>query len=398
MSVTSPIYYDPYDYEIDANPHPIWKRMRDEAPVYYNDTHDFYALTRFDDVWDASIDHDTFSSAHGTVLEVIGREVNRAPMMIWLDPPDHTQLRKLVGRAFTPRRMNELETRIRELCVEYLDPHIGSSGFDFVEDFGARLPVMVIGALLGVPKEEQDQVREWTDQLLHIEPGETQMNPFSKNASVLLKEVFEREIEKRRRQPQDDLMSDLLASEIERDDGTLRRLTNEELHAFVALLSGAGNETVARLLGWAGVTLANFPGERAKLAADFRRIPNGVEELLRFEAPSPIQARYVTRDVELHGTTIPEGAKAALITAAAGRDEREYPDADIFDIERRLTRHVAFGFGIHFCLGASLARMEGRVALEETLRRFPEWDVEEDQLEMVHTSTVRGYARVPLRL
>jgi cytochrome P450 len=392
------LYYDPYDYAIDANPHPIWRRMRDEAPVYYNEKFDFYALSRFQDVWDASINHEAFSSAHGTVLEVIGETVNRAPMMIWLDPPDHTQLRNLVGRAFTPRRIGELEARIRELCAEYLDPHIGSSGFDFVEDFGARLPVMVIGALLGVPKEEQAQVRRWTDQLLHIEPGAAQMNTGPDGAAGNLKEVFEREIQKRRRKPQDDLMSDLVASEIELEDGSKRQLTNGELHAFVALLSGAGNETVARLLGWAGLTLARFPQQRASLVANPALIPNAVEELLRFEAPSPIQARYVTRDVELHGMTIPKGAKAALLTASAGRDEREYPAPDNFDVERKFTRHVALGFGVHFCLGASLARMEGRVALEETLKRFPQWDVDTAGLEMVHTSTVRGYARVPVRL
>ena len=395
--MTKPIYYDPYDYEIDADPHPIWKRMRDEAPVWYNETHDFWALSRFEDVWDASTDHDTFSSAHGTVLEVIGEAVNESPMMIWLDPPDHTALRKLVSRAFTPRRIAELEARIRQLCAAYLDPWVGSSGFDYIEEFGARLPAMVIGALLGVPEEDQDQVRRWSDAVLHIEPGETLRNVGSKNAGQLLQELYQREIRKRRENPQDDLMSDLLESEIETEDGKRRRLTDEELQAFIALLSGAGNETVARLLSWAAVTLAKFPEQRAKLVADPTKIPGGVEELLRYEAPSPIQARYVTRDVEFHGITIPQGAKAALITASAGRDEREYPDPDNFDVERTFTRHVAFGFGIHFCLGASLARMEGRVALEETLKRFPEWDVDAAGLGMVHTSTVRGFQHVPIR-
>lgn len=396
--MTKSLYYDPYDYEIDADPHPIWKRMRDEAPVWYNEKYDFWALSRFEDVWDASIDHETFSSAHGTVLEVIGENVNRAPMMIWLDPPDHTSLRKLVGRAFTPRRIAELEARIRQLCGEYLDPWVGTSGFDYIEEFGARLPVMVIGALLGVPEEDQDQVRRWSDDVLHIEPGETMQNVGSKSAGQMLQEIFQREIRKRRDQPQDDLMSDLLASEIEAEDGTRRRLTDEELHAFISLLSGAGNETVARLLSWAAVTLARFPEERAKLVADPAKIPGGIEELLRYEAPSPIQARYVTRDVEFHGVTIPKGAKAALITASAGRDEREYPDADSFRVERDFTRHIAFGFGIHFCLGASLARMEGRVALEETLKRFPQWDLDEAGMRMVHTSTVRGFQHVPIRL
>ena len=395
---TSPseLYYDPYDYEIDANPHPIWHRLREEAPLYYNEKLDFYALSRFDDVWDASIDHETFSSAHGTVLEVISDNVNYGPMMIWLDPPDHTQLRKLVGRAFTPRRIRSLEERIRELCGAYLDPLVEQGHFDFVEDFGARLPVMVIGALLGLPADQQEQVRAWTDSLLHIEPGETQLNVNSQDASRNLRELFQREITARRQAPRDDLMSDLLASEIELPDGKRRRLNDEELHAFVALLSGAGNETVARLLGWAGVVLADYPDQRARLVEDPSLIPNGIEELLRFEAPSPIQARYVTRPIVLHGHEVPAGAKMALMTGSAGRDPREYSEPDTFDVGRSFSRHVAFGFGIHFCLGASLARMEGRVALEEALRRFPRWEIEKDRLEMVHTSTVRGYARVPI--
>lgn len=392
----SEIYYDPYDYAIDANPHPVWARLREESPLYYNEKLDFYALSRFQDVWDASIDHATFSSAHGTVLEVISDNVNYGPMMIWLDPPDHTQLRKLVGRAFTPRRISSLEERIRQLCANYLDPLADRDRFDFVEDFGARLPVMVIGALLGLPEDQQEQVRAWTDSLLHIEPGETQLNTTSQDASRNLQELFQREITARRKNPRDDLMSDLLASEIELADGTRRRLNDEELHAFVALLSGAGNETVARLLGWAGVVLARHPDQRRRLVDDPSLIPNSIEELMRFEAPSPIQARYVTRPVVWHGQEVPAGAKIALMTGAAGRDPREYPEPDTFDVGRSFSRHVAFGFGIHFCLGASLARMEGRVALEEVLRRFPQWEIDEDLLEMVHTSTVRGYARVPV--
>jgi cytochrome P450 len=394
----SDLYYDPYDYAIDANPHPVWQRLREEAPLYYNDKLDFYALSRFDDVWDASIDHDTFSSAHGTVLEVISDNVNYGPMMIWLDPPDHTQLRKLVGRAFTPRRIRSLEERIRELSADYLDPLVEQGRFDFVEDFGARLPVMVIGALLGLPADQQEQVRAWTDSLLHIEPGETQLNVNSQDASKNLRDLFQREITARRKAPRDDLMSDLLASEIDLPDGKRRRLNDEELHAFVALLSGAGNETVARLLGWAGVVLAQYPDQRARLVEDPSLIPNGIEELLRYEAPSPIQARYVTRPIVLHGQEVPAGSKIALMTGSAGRDPREYPDADTFDVGRTFSRHVAFGFGIHFCLGASLARMEGRVALEEVLRRFPRWEIDEARLEMVHTSTVRGYARVPVSI
>lgn len=389
--------YDPYDYAIDADPHPTWRRMRDAFPVYRNESLDFYALSRFADVMSASLDDETFSSAYGTVLELMTDEPGRSPMMIWQDRPEHTRLRKLVSRAFSPRRIAELEPRIREICRGHLDPLVDGGGFDYVADFGAKLPVMVISSLLGVPVEDQDTIREWTDALLHRDPGEIDGSGRHQRASEQLWGYFARYVAERRRQPRDDMMTDLIRAEVELDDGTKRRLGDDELLAFIGLLSGAGNETVARLLGWAGTVLARFPEERARLVADRALIPNAVEELLRYEAPSPVQARRLTRDVALHGQTLPAGARVLLLTGSAGRDEREYPDADRFDVTRRIDRHVSLGYGTHFCLGASLARLEGRVALEETLARFPVWDVDFAATEMVHTSTVRGFAKVPIR-
>jgi len=394
----SDLYYDPYDYVIDEDPHPTWKRMRDEAPVYRNDRYDFWALSRFRDVLDASLDDGCFSSAYGTVLELIGDEPNASPMMIFKDRPEHTQLRKLVSRGFSPRRIAGLEPEIRAIACRYLDQQVGRSGFDYLEDFGARLPVMVISTLLGVPEEDREDIRHWTDALLHRDEGQTDMAEKHEEVSQNLWGYFAQYVAERRRSPQDDMMTDLVQAEIHLDDGGTRKLTDVELLAFIGLLSGAGNETVARLLGWAATTLARNPGERRKLVEDPAKIPNAVEELLRYEAPSPVQARKLVRPVELHGTKLPAGAKVLLLTGSAGRDGREYADPDRFDVERRIERHVSLGYGTHFCLGASLARMEGRVALEETLRRFPEWDVEWDETERVHTSTVRGYAKVPIRL
>jgi cytochrome P450 len=391
------VYYDPYDYEIDADPHAAWRRLRDEAPLYRNDRYDFWALSRFQDVYDASVDWRTFSSARGTVLELMDK-LPEPRSMIFQDPPEHEALRKLVSRAFSPRRIAELEARVRELVLGYLDPLVGSGGFDFVADFGARLPAMVIGSMLGVPREDQERIRLWTDEVLHRDPGETDVSPRMKAVQRELWGYFWTYIQDRRRAPRDDMMTDLLEAEIASDDGGRRRLTDPEVLTFIALLSGAGNETVARLLGWAGFLLARNPGERAKLVADAARIPNAVEELLRYEAPSPVQARSLTRDVELHGTVVPAGSRILLVTGSAGRDEREFDAPDDFRVERRIERHVSFGYGIHFCLGASLARMEGRIALEETLRRFPEWTIDEDAAEMVHTSTVRGWAKLPVRV
>jgi cytochrome P450 len=398
----TPPYYDPYDAGIDANPYPVWKQLRDDAPLYYNEQHDFYALSRFADVHSASLDWQSYSSARGTVLEMI----DNAPrpntdaddgygMMIFMDPPRHDELRRLVSRAFTPRRVASLEGRTRELCAHFLDPQRDGTGFDFVEDFAAKIPTMIIGAMLGVPDEDQDQLRIWVDLMMRLEPDGISTEKL--DAIERFSRYMEALVEDRRDTPRDDMVSDLLAAEITRDDGTTRRLDHREVMAFFTLLEIAGSETTARLLGWASVLLARHPDQRAKLVADRALVPNAVEELLRYEPPSPIQARLVTRPVEWHGLAVPAFSKLALLTGSAGRDEREYRDPDRFDIERNFDRHVTFGYGVHFCLGANLARLEARVVLEETLDRLPEWHVDEAEVELVRTSTVRGPVRVPVR-
>ncbi len=396
--LSSDLYYDPYDYAIDANPHPVWKRMRDEAPVYYNEKYDFYAFSRFEDVMEASLDAKTYSSAYGTVIELMTDEPGDSPLMIFQDAPKHTQLRKLVSRAFSPRQVGKLEGNVRKLARGYLDPLVGSGGFDYLQDFGAKLPVMVISTLLGIPEEDREQVREWTDALLHREEDKPGGDHTHAEVSEQLWGYYARYVDKRRKAPKDDMISLLMQAELELADGTKRRLDNTELLAFIGLLSAAGNETVARFLGWACTLLDRHPEQRAMLAANPAAIPKAVEEILRYEAPSPVQGRRTTREVERHGVVIPEKAKITLLTASAGRDEREYPDADRFDVTRKIDRHVTLGYGTHFCLGASLARLEARVALEETLSRFPEWEVVWDEIEWVHTSTVRGYDKVPIRL
>ncbi len=391
--------WDPFDTDIDTDPYEIWRRMRDEAPVYRNETYDFYALTRFADVEAAHRDPATFSSAHGTVLELMGPEpIINAEMMIFTDPPLHTRLRSLASRAFTPRRVSQLEARVREICGELLDRQVGGDGFDYVQDFGAQLPSMVISALLGVPDAEREEVRHYIDEVFYIEPGVGMINDRSFAAQIWLHEYLARQLERRRAHPVDDMMSDLAHAEITDDDGSTRRLTDEQAVAFANLLVSAGTETVARMLGWAAVVLDDNPEARAELAADSNLLPGAIEELLRYEAPSPVQGRWTTRDVELHDTVIPQGSKVLLLTGAAGRDERKFPDADRFDVHRPIDHHVSFGYGIHFCLGAALARLEGRVALEETLRRFPTWTVDRDRSVRLHTSTVRGYQQVPIVL
>ena len=395
--VASDIYYDPYDYAIDEHPHPVWKRLRDESPVYYNDKYDFYALSRFDDVRSASMNWQTFRSGKGSVLELIRNPemLELVKTILFMDPPEHDRLRGLVNRVFTPRRVSILEDRIRDLCARYLDPMVGSGGFDYVQDFGAKLPMMVIGAMLGVPVEDQDDIRLFSDDMLHRDEGQTEQDVTS---TMALMQYFGAAATLRRYHPRDDLMSDLVHAELPTDEGGSRQLDDGELMRFLNILAAAGNETVARLLSWAAVTLARHPDQRAEMAADPSLIPNAVEELLRYEAPSPVQARWVEADVDYHGQTIPAGSVALLLTGSAGHDERVYPDPDRFDIHRSFEQHVSLGVGIHFCLGAALARLEARVALEETLKRFPTWDVDFDRAELVRTSTVRGYHRVPVVL
>jgi len=394
-------YYDPYDADIDADPHPTWKRLRDEAPLYYNERYGFYALSRYDDVLAASLDWQTYSSARGTVLEMIdtspqldGFSPYGGRMMIFMDPPPHDELRKLVSRAFTPRRVAVLEGRARELCQELLEAQADTSEFDYLEDFAARIPTMLIGALLGVPNQDQNQLRIWADLMLRYEPEG--VSPEKLDGMQRLNEYMTEFVRERQRHPRDDMVSDLIASEITVADGTTRKLSFEDVMAFFTLLQVAGSETTARLLGWAAVLLARHPDQRAKLRADRGLIANAVEELLRYEAPSPIQARFVTRDAEWYGRTVPSHSKIALLTGSAGRDERKYPDPDRFDVERKFDRHVSFGYGIHFCLGANLARLEGRVVIDETLSRLRDWHVDESKVEFVRTTTVRGPARVPI--
>ncbi len=388
--------WDPFDESLKADPHAVWRRMRDEAPVYYNEQYGFWALSRFEDVERAHREPKLYSSAHTTVLESMTEEAQREGMMIFLDPPEHTVLRRLVSKAFTPRRVAELENEIRGICTGLLDAQQGRETFDYVADFGARLPATVIAALLGVPPADREEVRQHIDQLFHIEPGAGMANEVSAQAGLWLYTYIGEQIAERQQKPRDDMFTDLVQAELVDSDGVTRHLTPLEGTEFGILIVSAGTETVARLLGWAGLLLAEHPDQRAELARDPSLIPNAVEELLRYESPSPVQGRWLTQATELHGHVIPVDSKVLLLTGSAGRDEREYPEADRFDIRRNFRLHVAFGYGVHFCLGAALARMEGKIALEETLKRYKNWVVDKEHAVLLHTSTVRGYQKLPI--
>lgn len=392
----SELYWDPFDVSAKGDPHQIWSRMRRQAPVYRNQQHDFWALSRFSDVDAAHRDPQTFSSAHGTVLELMSEAVLAPGLMIFMDPPGHTYLRRLVSRAFTPRRIAMLEPGIRALCASLLRKQQKGEYFDFVQDFGARIPAAVIADLLGVPPSDQEPVRVLIDQTFHLEPDVGMANEESVAAMDQLTSYVSDQLAERQTRPRDDMFTELIRGEVFDEEGRVRRLSLDEATMFAVLLASAGTETVARLIGWAGLVLADHADQRTELASDPGLIGGALEELLRYEAPSPVQGRWTTQAVELHGCTIPANSRVLLLTGSAGRDEHHFADPDRFDIHRAIDHHVSFGYGIHFCLGAALARLEGRVALEEVLRRFPEWTVDKENAVALHTSTVRGYSKLPV--
>ncbi len=389
------LYYDPFDFEIDADPYPVWRRLRDEQPLYYNERYDFYALSRFADVERALVDWRTYSSAKGTVLELIKSNMELPPgSIIFEDPPNHDLHRGLLSRVFTPRKMSAIEPKVREFCAQTLDPLEGAGGFDFIRDLGAQMPMRTIGMLLGIPEQDQEALRDKIDDGLRLEDGT--MPDFDTSHAESQAGVFEEYIDWRAEHPADDLMTELLQAEYEDTEGVRRRLTRKEVLSYVNLLAAAGNETTTRLIGWTGKVLADHPDQRRELVEDRSLVPGAIEELLRFEPPSPVQARYVTADVEHHEQVVPEGSVLLLLNASGNRDERKFPDADRFDVRRKIDHHLSFGYGIHFCLGAALARLEGRVALDEVLQRFPEWEIDTDNAVQARTSTVRGWEKLPV--
>ncbi len=388
------IYYDPFDIEIDKDPHPIWRRMREEAPLWYNETFNFHALSRFEDVERAMVDWDTYRSGRGSILEVLLANIELPPGMILMeDPPGHDVHRGLMSRVFTPKKMNLLEPKVREFCARTLDPLVGSGGFDFVADLGAQMPMRTIGMLLGIPEKDQEAIRDQLDEGMRLdENGDGRVfEGYDSDESQ-----FAEYIDWREKNPSDDLMTELLNAEFEDETGTTRRLTRTEVLTYVGLIAGAGNETSTRLIGWTGKLLAEHPDQRRELVSDRSLIPNAIEELLRYEAPSPVQGRWVTKDVEHHGQTVPANSIMILLNGSANRDDRQFAEGDRFDIHRNIGHHLSFGYGIHFCLGAALARLEGRVALDEVLNRFPDWEVDWDHAVQAHTRTVRGWERMPV--
>ncbi|OBI12282.1 cytochrome [Mycobacterium sp. E2327] len=391
---TAKVYYDPFDFEIDDDPYPIWKRLRDEAPVYYNDKYNFYALSRYADVSRELMNFDTYRSGRGTTIEIIKSGIEVPPgIILFEDPPIHDLHRRLLSKVFTPRRMEAIEPLTRAFCARALDPLVGTGTFDFIENLGAMVPMRTIGYLLGIPEEGQEAIRDKGGRQLTLK--EATFRPATQEFFERSYEMFADYIDWRVDHPSDDLMTQLLNAEVE-DGGEARRLTRIEVLQYTSMIAGAGNETTTRLIGFLGQLFAEHPDQRREIVADPSLIPMAIEETLRYEAPSPVQARYVAREVSCHGTTVPEGSIMLLVNGSANRDERRYPDADTFDIHRGDT-HLSFGHGLHFCMGSALARMQARVALEEVIKRWPDWEVDYANAAKAHTTSVRGWAKLPVR-
>lgn len=397
---TATLEFDPFAEDFFTDPHDTYRRMRAEAPVYYSERYDFYALTRHEDVAAAFKDFDTYSSAYGVDLaQVRTGVVAEHGGIIAMDPPAHRRMRSLLNKVFTPRAIQAQRSLVTNLIERHLSA-VDPDGFDFVQDFSARFPVEVVATMQGVPEEDHQQVRLWIDELLHREDGAVDMTEAGAKAGVDMAIYYYRLTKQRRGALGDDLLSKLILSEIEGEDGEMRPLTNLEITEFAFLLGGAGAETVAKLLGNAAVVFARNPDQWQKLLDDRSKVPLAVEELLRYEAPAQYNVRRSLREVTLHGVTIPAGKPVFLVGGSANRDPEAWTDPDRFDVDRDRTeaQNLGLGYGIHSCLGAALARMESVIALEKLLDFMPRYEVDWSRCKRVNMQNVAGWSNVPVRV
>jgi len=394
-----PVHYSPYDYAVHEDPYPFYARLRAEAPLYHNDDLGFWALSRHADVSAGFRDSTRFSSAEGVSLDKMasGPHAHKTMSFLAMDPPRHTRMRSLVARGFTPRRVVDLEPRIREIAVQYLDRarEIAADGgsFDIIGDFAGRLPMDVISEMMGVPVADRDEIRRLADLLVHREEGIEDVPPAGIEAAMTLFGYYSDMIAQRRRQPTEDLTSALLVAEIDGD-----RLSDDDIVAFLFLMVVAGNETTTKLLGHCLYWAWRNPDERAKVWNGSHTIDQWIEETLRYDTSSQMLARVTLTDVEMHDRVIPKGDRVVFLVGSANRDPDVFDDPDRYDIGRDTSQIVSFGLGRHFCMGASLARLEARVALDEWVKRFASYAIDADGVRRVHSVNVRGFASLPTTL
>ncbi|WCS17669.1 cytochrome P450 [Mycobacterium marinum] len=396
---TSKVVFDPFSEEFFNGPWETYRRMQAEAPVYYSEQYDFYALTRHADVAAGLKNFERYSSAYGIDLSMVRSGQKPPQSIIFMDPPDHRHMRSLLNKVFTPRAIQAQ----RQTVIDKIDKYLGAldpEGFDAVQEFSGPFPVEVITTLLGVPERHAQQVRHWIDESLTREPGQVEVGEQGMQANINTAMLYYDLVKQRRDDPRDDLFTKLINAEIEREDGQVTNLDDLEIAGFATLLGGAGAETVTKLVGNAAVVFARNPEQWQKLLDDRSKVPAAVEELLRYEAPSQYQVRRAMEDVELHGVTIPAGKPVFLINGAANRDPHAWTDPDKFDIDRdpHEATNLGFGYGIHSCLGAALARMESAIALEKLLDFMPAFEVDWASCKRVHMQNVAGWQSVPVRV
>jgi cytochrome P450 len=393
------LYYDMFDRDIYWDPYPVYRRLRDEAPLYENERHGFYVVSRFDDVERVLLDRQRFSSSMGSAYSfmpfVIGGQVEIPPgLFIAQDAPEHTVHRGLVSRVFTPKAVSALEPQIRDFCARVLDDALGSGEIDYATQVSQIIPMRVIGMLLGIPEGDQSSLRAYFHEAMNDHAyEESGHDPFERLENS--EDLFGPYIDWRAENPSDDLMTQLLLAEFDDASGVRRRLTREEVFIYVNMIAAAGSDTTSRLMEWTVKLLAEHPDQRRELAGDPGLVPHALEEVLRFEPPAYSFGRYLLEDVELHGQTVPAGSVVIVIPGSANHDERHFEDPDRFDIHREPSRILTFGIGAHLCIGASLARMEGRIVLEELLRRQQDWDVDLGRAEMTSAVDTRGWESLP---
>jgi cytochrome P450 len=368
-STESAVYWDPYRPDFWMNPYPVFARMREEAPLYYNEQYDFYAVSRFVDVERAYVERETFLSSHGNLLEILSAGIELpSGTLIYEEPPTHTIHRQLLSRVFTPRAMADIEPMVRDYCARTLDRLVDQGEFDYVQDFARFIPMRVFGMLLGIPEEDQPAIVDHIEDNMRAEPGV----PRDRSGGFDTGEFYEPFLDYRYEHPGDDLITRLIATEFEDEHGERRTLTKAEALVYLNVVAGAGNETTNRLIGWTGYLLGQRPAIRHEIATDRSLIPQTIEEVLRYEPSGTYAGRWVGTDTEIAGGHLPAGSILLCLTGSANRDERVFDDPDQFDLHRNNSRHVAFGKGLHFCVGAALGRLEGQVVIPAVLRRFPD--------------------------
>ncbi|MCL2541400.1 MAG: cytochrome P450 [Nocardioidaceae bacterium] len=394
---TDGITFDPYDYDFQDDPYPTYSRLREEDPVHHARADDLWVVSRHADVFEVLRDDEVFSNRMGVSLDASAwnPDAHKVMSFLGLDGAEQSRIRRLVSKAFTPRRVTELTPQIQQLTDRYLDAMLADGPeADWIAELAGKLPMDVISEMMGVPVADRDEVRRLADLVVHREDGVRDVPEAGMEASFALFGYYGDMVEQRRANPTDDLTFALLAAEV---DG--ERLTDSEVMAFLFLMVVAGNETTTKLLGNALFHLSGHPGQLARVMAAPELVPVWIEETLRHDTSSQMLARYVTRDVEVAGVTVPEGAKLLVLLGSANRDERVFTDPSTYDIGRdrdELSHSLSFGTGRHFCLGANLARLEARVVLAELVRRVSGFTVHADRAERVHSTSVRGFASLPV--